>query len=79
MNPCPNQNQGPIVSTISANPRTQDVDVVVITHGGATTREDSPIPQICIVGKKKVQFDIDVEKVLSGILHILRTEAVPLV
>ena len=62
MNPCPNQNQGPIVSTISANPRTQDVDVFVITRRGGTTREYSSIPQIWLAGKKKVKFDVNVKK-----------------
>ena len=60
MNPQLNQSQGSIVTKISAEPRTKDVDEVFVTCGGATTREDIPHPQIRLVGKKKVQFDIDV-------------------
>ena len=37
MNPPLNQNQGPIVVMILAEPRTHDADVVVITHGGMMT------------------------------------------
>ena len=44
MNLPPNQNQGPTVVMISAEPGFQFVDVVVIIHGGATTRDDGMIP-----------------------------------
>ena len=62
VNPPPKLNQGPTVAMISAEPRTQDVDVAVVTRGGATTREDILIPQVRLAGKKKVQFDVNVEK-----------------
>ena len=56
MNPSLNQNQGVTVVEISVDPRTQDVDVAFVTRGGATTGEDSLIPQVHLSGKKKVQF-----------------------
>ena len=40
----------------------QDADVVFITRKGATKREDNPFPQIQLVGKKKVHFDVDAER-----------------
>ena len=40
----------------------QDVDVVVVTRVGATTGEDGPFPQGWLIGKKKVQFDVNREK-----------------
>ena len=62
VNPSLKQNPGPTVATISMEPRTQDVDVAIITHGGAMTREDSPFPQIQLAGKNKVQLHVDAEK-----------------
>ena len=61
-NPSLNHNQGPIVATVLTEPTTQDVDFIGITHRGATTREDSLIPQAWLSGKKKVQFDFNTEK-----------------
>ena len=57
-----NQNQGPTVATILAEPRMQDVDVAVITRGDAIMRKDIPHPQIRLDGKKKVQFNVIVKK-----------------
>ena len=48
--------------TISTDPRMWDVYVTIITCGGVTTGEDSLIPQVQLVGKKKVQFDVNAEK-----------------
>ena len=39
-----------------------DVDVGVVTHVGATTREDGQWQQVQLAGKKKVEFDIVMEK-----------------
>ena len=51
-----------MVATISVEPRTQDVDVAVVTRKGATIGEDSLIPQVRLAGKKKVHFDVTIEK-----------------
>ena len=51
-----------MVATISMEPRKQDVDVVVVTLGRATTGEDSPFPQVRFAEKKKVQFDVNTDK-----------------
>ena len=34
----------------------------VITRGGAPTGDDGPLPNICLVAQKKVQFDVHIEK-----------------
>ena len=47
---------------IQAEPRTKDVDVRVVTHAGATTGEDGTWEQVQFIGKKKVAFDIVMEK-----------------
>ena len=47
---------------ISTEPRTQDVDVAVITQGGVGTKYASLRPEIWLDAKKKVQFDVDVER-----------------
>ena len=62
MNPPPNQNQGPTIAKISVEPRVWFVDVAIITHRGAMTIDDGPITQVQLVGKKRVQFDIDDER-----------------
>ena len=48
--------------TILAEPRTQDVDVAVVTHAGAMTREDGSYQQDQFARNKKVAFDIMTEK-----------------
>ena len=57
-----NLNQGSIVATIQAEPRMKDVDVGIVTRVGATTRDDGPRLQVRLAGKKKVAFDIAIEK-----------------
>ena len=47
---------------ILAEPRAQDVDIVVITHARAMTGEDGPRQQVRFARKKKVAFDIAIEK-----------------
>ena len=61
MNLTLNQNQGPTIVNISAEPRMQDADVAIITHGGVMTGEDNLFPHIWLARKKKVQFNVDVE------------------
>ena len=55
-------NQGCTVATILEEPRTQDLNVVVVTHAGATTREDGPLQEIRFVVKKNVAYDNVTEK-----------------
>ena len=62
VNPPLNQNQGPTIAKISAEPRTKDSNVAIITHGGVTAGDDSPFPRIWFDWKKKVQFDVDAER-----------------
>ena len=57
-----NQTQGPTVATISAEPKTQDVDVAIFTHRGAMMGDDGTQSQVQLDGKKKVAFDIVIEK-----------------
>ena len=40
----------------------KDVDVGIITRAGATTGDDGPRLQVRLTGKKKVTFDIAIEK-----------------
>ena len=40
----------------------KDVDVGIFTHVGATTRDDGPRLQVWLTGKKKVTFDITIDK-----------------
>ena len=40
----------------------QPTYVLVITHGGARTRDDGPIPQVRLAAQEKVQFDVDTER-----------------
>ena len=47
------QNQGPTIAMILEEPRTQDNDVVFITHVGATKGEDGPHPQIQMAGRRR--------------------------
>ena len=42
--------------------KAQAVDVSIITRTGETTREDRPLPQVRLVGKRKKTFDITTEK-----------------
>ena len=51
-----NQTQGPTVATISAEPKTQDVDVAIFTHRGAMMGDDGTQSQVQLDGKKKVDF-----------------------
>ena len=44
-------------------PRIQPADVGVITRGGATIGDDSPLPQIRLVARNKVKFDVNTEKI----------------
>ena len=57
-----NQNQGSTLATIFVEPRTKDVDVAIVTCGGATTREDGPCQKVRLAGKKKGSFDIATER-----------------
>ena len=52
VNPLLNHNHGPTVATISEKPRMKDVDVVVISRGGAMIGEDGLHPQIQLDRKK---------------------------
>ena len=47
---------------ISTEPRRKDDDVAIITHGGATMGDDSLRPQIWLVGKNKVNFDVNAKR-----------------
>ena len=60
--PLTNQTQGLTIATILVEPRKQDVDVSIVTRGGATMRDDGPQPQVRLAGKKKVAFDIATKK-----------------
>ena len=40
----------------------KDVDVGIVSCAGATTRDDGPRLRLQLVGKKKVAFDILIEK-----------------
>ena len=57
-----NLNQGSTVATIQAKPWMKDVYIGVVTCAGAMTGEDGPWQQVCLTGKKKVAFDIAMEK-----------------
>ena len=57
-----NLNQGLAVATIQVEPRMEDVNVVIVTHVGATIRDDGPRQQVWLTGKKKVAFDIMTKK-----------------
>ena len=59
------QCQGSIVATILAGPKTKDVDISIVTHGGVVTREDGPHPHIQLDRKNKALFDITTEKIHS--------------
>ena len=51
----------------------QDVDVVVVTCGGVTNWEDIPFQQVCLDRKKKVQFDVNIEKeILFEVPNVIR-------
>ena len=43
-------------------PRTQPIDVGIITRRGATTGDDGPILKVRLASQKKVQFDVDIDK-----------------
>ena len=52
----------------------KDVDVGVVTRVSATTREDRPWKQVHLAGKKKVAFDIAMEKdTFFEAKHAIRT------
>ena len=51
-----------MVATIQAEPWAKDVDVGVVTRASATTGEDGPRQQVWFTRKKKVAFDIAIEK-----------------
>ena len=51
-----------MVATIQVESRTKDVDIVVFTHVSVITREDRMHQQVWFAGKKKVAFDIAMEK-----------------
>ena len=40
----------------------KDVDIGLVTLASATTGEDGPLQQVWLTGKKKVAFDIAMEK-----------------
>ena len=40
----------------------KDVDVAIVTCGGATTGEDGPCQKVRLAGKKKGSFDIATER-----------------
>ena len=40
----------------------KDVNIGIVTHAGATTRDDGPWLQVRLTGKKKVAFDIATKK-----------------
>ena len=54
--------QGPTVTAIHAEPRMKDVDVGNVTHASVTTGDDGPWQLVRLNGKKKVAFDIAIEK-----------------
>ena len=58
LDPLMNQDQGSIAATISTQPRIEDVSISIVTDTGATMEEDGPCPQVQLVGKKRVSFDI---------------------
>ena len=62
LNPSMNQSQGPTVSMISTEPRAQDVEITIVTHGGTTMGDEGPLPQVQLARKNKVMFDIVTEK-----------------
>ena len=51
-----------MVATILAYPRTEAVNVAVVTRAGATTREGGSRQQVQFAGKKKAAFDIAIKK-----------------
>ena len=51
-----------MVAIIQVEPRMKDVNIGFVTHAGATTGEDVPCQQVQFTGKKKVAFDITMEK-----------------
>ena len=51
-----------MVATIQDEPGTKDLDVGVVTRAGATTGEDGSCQQVQFARKKKVEFDIVMEK-----------------
>ena len=55
------QNQGPTIAMILAEPRTQDTDVVFITHVGAMKRRRWTTSTNSDGGKENVQIGIDTE------------------
>ena len=61
-NPPLNQNQGKMVATILTEPKTKDLDVSIVTRGGATNGENGTQTQVRLAVNKKVAFDIATEK-----------------
>ena len=53
-----NQTEGPTIVTISIEPRTQDVDITIVTFKGAMMGDDGPQPQVRLARKNKETFDI---------------------
>ena len=62
LNQAQNLNQGLIVVMIQAKPRMKNVDVGVFTHDSVTTGEYGTWQQVRLTGKKKLAFDIAMEK-----------------
>ena len=51
-----------MIATIQAEPRTKDFNIRVVTHADVTTGEDGSHQQVWFAGKKKVSFDIVMDK-----------------
>ena len=51
-----------MVATIQVELQMKDVDIGIVTHVSAKTGEDGPRQQVQFFGKKKVAFDIAMDK-----------------